>query len=552
MENTPKNREWVKNAAIIFLVILLILTFFSNTIMNIALPEVSTQMVNSGSITAKVRGTGTVIANGTYEVKAEQTREVRTVMIHSGQEVNAGDVLFVLGAGMSEELEQAQEQLHQLELNYQSTALGILSHDYYSEQTALQDAIKRYDEAEEKLIEAEKAMYAATNLDPETVANAKTEFEAAQQHMDEINNVLQTYEDAAAEALAAEQRAINANAELEAVKANPDPDPGTQAQREAEAQAAADAANMEFNMAVSKRDAIELPDNTVIVAAENELERTRARYEDLKKSLQTSGGAYVEAYNEALARFEAAARDKEQAQHTLDQAMANNNRADASTSLQLSEIARQIEKQKEKIASLLGEGDNTITANVSGTVLSVNVIAGNKVPAGDILCTIEVPDAGYSLSCTVTSEQARRLHTGDTATVSNYYWGSEIKATLASIQPDPKNPQNSKILNFDLVGDVNPGAELTISVGQKSANYDLVIPNSAIRNDSNGSFVLAIEAKNSPLGNRYYAKRVTVNVLASDDVNSAITADLNAYSDFVITVGSTIINSGDQVRMADS
>ena len=39
MESKPKNREWVKNAAIVFLVILLILTFFSNTIMNIALEE---------------------------------------------------------------------------------------------------------------------------------------------------------------------------------------------------------------------------------------------------------------------------------------------------------------------------------------------------------------------------------------------------------------------------------------------------------------------------------------------------------------------------------
>ena len=29
-----KRREWVKNAAIIFLTIMLVLTFFSNTIMN--------------------------------------------------------------------------------------------------------------------------------------------------------------------------------------------------------------------------------------------------------------------------------------------------------------------------------------------------------------------------------------------------------------------------------------------------------------------------------------------------------------------------------------
>ena len=99
MENKPKNREWVKNAAIIFLAVLLVLTFFSNTIMNRSLPEAATEYVQSGPITAKVRGTGTVESQGNYEVKAPQTREIRAVMVKSGQQVETGDVLFVLGDG---------------------------------------------------------------------------------------------------------------------------------------------------------------------------------------------------------------------------------------------------------------------------------------------------------------------------------------------------------------------------------------------------------------------------------------------------------------------
>ena len=63
MHEEVRNRDWVKNAAIIFLVVLLVLTFFSNTIMNRSLPEVATQEVESGSIVARVRGTGTVQAN---------------------------------------------------------------------------------------------------------------------------------------------------------------------------------------------------------------------------------------------------------------------------------------------------------------------------------------------------------------------------------------------------------------------------------------------------------------------------------------------------------
>lgn len=49
MEETKvSKREWVKTAAIIFLAILLVLTFFSNTIMNATLPEVAAQQIEGG------------------------------------------------------------------------------------------------------------------------------------------------------------------------------------------------------------------------------------------------------------------------------------------------------------------------------------------------------------------------------------------------------------------------------------------------------------------------------------------------------------------------
>ena len=45
-ENTnKKTREWVKTFAIIFLSVMLVLTFFSNTIMNMNLPEISTDNI---------------------------------------------------------------------------------------------------------------------------------------------------------------------------------------------------------------------------------------------------------------------------------------------------------------------------------------------------------------------------------------------------------------------------------------------------------------------------------------------------------------------------
>ena len=55
-------KDKIKNIAIVFLTVMLVLTFFSNSILNRALPEVATEYVTYDTITERVRGTGTVTA----------------------------------------------------------------------------------------------------------------------------------------------------------------------------------------------------------------------------------------------------------------------------------------------------------------------------------------------------------------------------------------------------------------------------------------------------------------------------------------------------------
>ena len=148
METKPKNRAWVKDAAIVFLVVLLLLTFFSNTIMNHSLPEVATNMVSNGTITAKVRGTGTVTANGNHKVKAKSNMTIGRVVVKAGQEVNAGDVLFVLGAADSTELEEAMIALEDLQTQYAQAALSVpLADACIDEKNAMDQAKKTMNRA---------------------------------------------------------------------------------------------------------------------------------------------------------------------------------------------------------------------------------------------------------------------------------------------------------------------------------------------------------------------------------------------------------------------
>ena len=547
MEMKVKDRSWVKNAVIVFLVILLILTFFSNTIMNRSLAEVATQSVTSGSITARVRGSGPVIAAGAYEVKAEQTREIRAVKVKAGQEVSEGDVLFIFGEGSSEELEQAKESLRQLELSRQRAGASMPSYDYSLDERKIEQLAEQLDEA----LEAEALAYLALenngNIPASVLNEANAKVEAMKKRVDEARTALTDAQAAFADKQAdAQARVDEALERLNELIDNPPED-----EEESDYQRQLDEAEAALQAAQMAQAALDPSTDPGIRAAQEKLDNAQTELEIAEQELNdlvSTAGAYADAYAEAVAARKAVEDELFTAEYQLNQQKISNGKAAASTSIEMQDLDYQIKKAKEKLEQLTGEEGEEVLAKVSGIIENVYYTAGNTPAKGDTLCTIQVPDLGYTLSFSVTNDQARRVRVGDEATVSNYWWGREIHATLSGIRADPQNPQNNKILSFDVSGDVNPGTELTLAVGSKSQGYDTIIPNSAIRSDTNGSFVLVVEAKNSPLGNRYYAKRVEVTVLASDDMNSAVSGELS-YGDFVITTSSLPVKSGDMVRM---
>ena len=548
MEMKVKNRAWVKNAVIVFLVILLLLTFFSNTIMNRSLAEVATQNVGSGSITARVRGSGVVSATGSYEVKAPQTREIRSVMVKVGQEVEQGDVLFILGEGDSEELERAKENLRQLELSRKRTAASMTGHDYSLDERNIEKLAQALDAAREAEALAYLDLENHSSAPAGVIKEAKAKVEAMQQRVDQAQQALkEAQEDFSARQEEAQQRVDEALERLNELIDNPPEEPSDDYQQQLEeAEAALQAAQM-------AQSALDPESDAGILAAREELETAQNGLETAQQELNDIIGQ-ADVYAEAYAAAQQARMDAEDAlftaEYNLNQQKIAAGQSAAASAIELQDLDYQIAKAQEELEKLSGEAEDQIIANVSGIIETIAYTAGNTPGKGDTVCTIQVPDLGYTLSFPVTNDQARRLRVGEEATVSNYWWGREIFATLSGIRVDPQNPQSGKILTFDVSGDVNPGTELTISVGSKSQNYDLIVPNSAIRSDSNGSFVLLIEARNSPLGNRYYAKRVEVQVVAEDDVNSAVSGELS-YGDFVITTSNKPVQSGDMVRMPD-
>lgn len=643
--NPAKRREWVKNAAIIFLSIMLVLTFFSNTIMNYSLPEVATEYVQSGTITEKVRGTGKLEATDPYNVVISESRKIESVNVKNGDVVEKDSVLFYLEDVESDELKTAEKELEDLKLTYLTGLFtGDITSDVISKvengtvgtlstfQAQLADIDGRIAAAKNSLTAAtanqqntesilnnltgqknlQDAVVVDTTGEEQAVTNAgtavasaeaevtrlETEKAAIKAKIDEaigllgspvddgngnmsLEGGLKTYQD---KKVSAENDVANAKTELDAAKvkldeaiASGDETKIAEAQKvydeiklykydasvnqlsvvEGELQKAVEAlASYDTNVAVMKTlDSSLESAKESLNNAKNTLNSAQAALSNKKAS-----GANISEKNDLNTQIAQATNSSTEAKTQVENITAEITKletekselvksltAQMNLSAQNAQIAQkeaEIEKLKEKSVG------TSVTAPVAGTVTSISLVAGESTKPEEVLAVIQPTGKGFTLSFTATTEQARKLSVGDIAEIENGWYYEDVKATLASIKPDTENPAQNKLLTFQVEGDVQSGQSLSLSVGQKSANYELVVPNSAVREDKNGKFILIVESKSSPLGNRYIATRADVEVLASDDTHTAISAGLYGY-EYVITTATKPVEAGKQVRLAD-
>lgn len=517
-ENGKNKREWVKTAAIIFLSVMLVLTFFANSIMNYSLPEVATSYVQSGSITAKIRGTGTVESGDPYEVKVTESRKVSSVAVTVGQTVQKGDVLFYLEDAESEELKAARAALDDAQNKYELALLTaeISSSNIYSANENVSSEVYRQQitNAQAAVQNAERAYNAAVNA----VTAAEAAVVPYQQSVSQLAQLISDHE---------------TQADYEDAK-----------KKEAEAR-------RDVLESVSSGDAKEEYINATneIAARAKSAAGLRATATDLglqKYIAERDLAAAQAVVTEKKAAVDAAQREWDEKKADLNELVGN-----IANVINLEQMLDAIAEAQKLVDELSAKSyDATITADISGTVTQINVTAGNTTSASSPVAVLQPEGAGYTLSFSVTNEQAKRLSVGDRADLVNAWRYDDVEVTLASIKPDKSDPSQKKLLTFTVTGNVTAGQTFNISVGQKSANYDLTVPNSAIREDSNGKFILIVEEKSSPLGKRYVATRVDVEVLASDDTQSAISGGLNGY-EYVITTSNKPVEAGELVRMPD-
>ena len=573
-------KDKIKNITIIFLLVMLILTFFSNTIMNYSLVEVSTQQVTSGQITSKVRGSGSVEASESYSVTIEETRKIATVNVKKDAEVATGDLLFTLEDTDSEELDAAKKSLNEAQAAYESAVLtaGITVAERQSIEAGkgssltqkqneiaaanqrVKDAQAAVDAAQASVDKIKAQIDAVSNSTTDTTAEEKAVLDAEKKNS-EAQDSLTSAESAYTPVKSAYDTALSG---LESAQSTYD-----------EAKTAYD------NLPSTATEADKQTAKTSVAIAETKLKAAKATYDARKDDLNKVQGSYDSAksaatdsknalsnanYNLSVKKLtgtNTAEANNLQAQlNTATAALTDANTALTSATNDQKKVTDKISGEvtiasayktmtdlQEEVAKLQAKSIGTeITSPISGTVTDIAVTAGTTVNANDVMMTIQPENKAYVLQFSVTENQAKKVRVGDTAEILNNWYGNDVSAVVSAIRKDPQNRSNSIII-CEMKGDVSVGDSYTLSIGEQSSNYDTIVPTSAIREDSNGKFILIIESKSTPLGNRYYARRVDVDVITSDDTKSAVTGALEGY-EYVITTTTKPIKENEQVRLA--
>lgn len=538
-EKIKKNRKWVIKAAVIFFVVLLLLTFFSNTIMNYSLPKVATQYIQSGTIASKVRGSGVVTAANPYNVSVNSEKKVKLVAVKEGDTVSEGSLLVIFEDGDSTELSAAKKAVEDAQAAY---SRYIVTNEIADDivQKIESGQTNDYSEYKTQLAAAKSTVDSAQ----ETVNQYTASIKSLQARIDALEN---TAADTAAEQAALE----NANAALQSAQSEQAIAENNMASLEEQYNLYAEAGGDTSGIAVQLANAKSILTNAqnTVTRCQQEAERAQAALTAKQENpenkaaiaaLQTRLNSENASLTEAT---DTLTRAQEAHQKILDK---------LNSEIELSGLYQSITEAQASLEQLNTDGSgNKILAASGGVVSNISISKGQTTVAGEPLMTITNPDNGYSATITVTTEQARRIKTGDIADIDESWYYSDLSGVVTAVRNNSENPGQSKLVDLKVTGDVSEGSTLNFAIGDKNRSYDLIVPNGAVREDNNGKFILIIRQKSSPLGNRYFAKRVDVEVIASDDVNSAVTGELEGY-EYVITTSTKSIKPGDQVRLTES
>ena len=551
MAKGSARRARVIKAMIAFVALLAVLTFFSNTIMNMTIPKVMGSYASRGNLSYSNGSRGEIVVDNQTEIKGLEGRVVDEIKVTSYDTVKKGDTILTLKPIEDDEtLATKKASLKTLEREKayaarqpkQSTDLSNFSDDINRAKTSLS-------EAKETLKKVQNKKSAISNnqkiIDEESVKKVSLEatVAAAAKTVEDLKTQI--------DKLLTEKAPLDA--QITVYKETNTPEPTED-----------ELLNNSTPYAILVNKVKEKEEE--IKKLKDQLKPAEERMNDASADLAECEGKISKAEAEitaleGLPSESSAKNEVTAAQNSLN--TANKAYSDAKNSASIeADKAKDVEKDrdediaklKEEIAKLEAAAKITaITAPVDGLVYNIAVSAGDDLTAKTIVGYI-LPEKDRQCSVTFSFE---------TKTAQNIWAGQQLEitsgfaegCTVMSKKPDPDNPRGNMLVKCRVEGgDAWPGEPITVNAGRGNDNYKCVVPSSAVNEDNGGNFVYAIIGSSTPLGDKYTVKRIDVTIEATDGAYSAITSqkgELDKYDVMIVIRSEKPLEDGQRVRLED-
>ena len=317
--------------------------------------------------------------------------------------------------------------------------------------------------------------------------------------------------------------------------------------------AAVDEANATCTAAQSALQ--ELQAQTDPPPTEEQLAAARQAVDEAQATLAAARQAVQDAETSREDSLLSARRSVENAESALAQANTAYSQAQASAALTAQSNAAQAQTlqlemadTREQIAllrSLLDE-DGLVTAPRDTQLLRCDLTEGQPCPEGDVL-RLAKADSELLARFTLLAAQAEQLTAGQTVTLTQGSRQTEAAVRTVSAADETAGTASVTAVLPETAAGFTAGTAQARLVFSRTA-YSTVLPVSAIRQDTQGSYVLTVEESSTAFGIAYTARRVPVTVLEVDS-SSQYAAVEGTISSGAITDSTRPVSPGTSVRV---
>lgn len=443
----------------------------------------------------------------------------------------AGDKLKAAQASLESVQESADDAISSAQYAYASA----LEQKEAAKQAYI-NAVNNVHRAEKRLSEAKQRLNelgAADPPDPDAIAAARVQVQAAQAELDAANSTLESLSD-------------EEPADYERAKETLKKTKEKWQKKIAEAEDAVKEAEAELKAAKAKSD---MTDQSGVIAAQGNTDSAERAVKSAQRALEDHGQNSGDQLIAAQRAIETAQRNLEQAQRQAADSARNDQKARQQAEIErLSYLSdqRTLEKSIADLEKIVRMGGKLVSP-IDGKILSA--AERGTIQEGAAAAVISRNDLGFSFTARVDQKTVDKLVPGDKGTLAYTSEGRSNQADAVITSIGAADDKGQVTVTAGLPEGMYPsGAPAEMTVTQSSEKQNTCLPLSALRNDSNGDYVLVIREKRTVMGLEQTAVRTPVTVTARDSEMMAISSSLMADNPVIVNANKPI-SEGDRVRL---